>query len=316
MGIILRKGVYACLFLFACLGIVGCSSQEVSLKEVRASETSAPSASPKEVVKTLSQSPRLDAIQFYSEALDKDMPLHVYLPPDYSANKKYPVLYLLHGYGGDESAWLPGLGTDKAADRLIKEGSINPLIIVSMKYDNSYGLNTSEVTRKSCPECMAEGRYQDFLVKDTIAYIDSHYATITSKDGRYIGGLSMGGWASLYTAFQHADLFSKVGGHSPAVWLSTWNGAEGLKGWLYPDETVRAERDPIELAKAKNLSELKVYLDCGSEDGFQFYEGAEVLYKELQKKGVSSEYHLNAGKHDGVYWSGQVENYLKFYAGR
>ncbi|UJF33472.1 alpha/beta hydrolase [Paenibacillus hexagrammi] len=299
------------LILTAMLSLVSCSHKA----EQPAAAAASAQASVTEEAKLMQ--PGVHSVTFFSKSLQQEMRMNVYLPPGYTAEsqERYPVLYLLHGYTGNEQGWLPGLGTDQAADALIGSGEIVPLIIVSPQINNSYGINTADTTRRACSSCMDEGRYEDYLYQDVIGYIDSHYPTLADRKNRFIGGLSMGGFASLHLAFGHPELFSKVGGHSPAVWLDTFVNAGGLKAWLYPNETLRMERDPIALAQTKDLQGMRVYLDCGDEDSYRFYEGTEVLYKLLLSRGVTAEYHLQAGKHDGDYWSAHVKDYLLFYAG-
>lgn len=244
-------------------------------------------------------------VSFRSAALERDMDMNVYLPTGYDPEQRYPVLYLIHGYGGDEEAWID-LGIDKAADRLMADGKIKPLIIVMPAMNNSYGINSSQ------------GRYEDYLAKDVVAYVDEHYSTIADRSGRSIGGLSMGGFISLHTAFLHSDLFSKVGGHSPAIFVNDWSttgGEYGLKAFLYPTDEARRERDPLLLAETLDLSNLEVYLDCGEQDYYKFYEGSAKLYQLLQSKGVSVQYHHKPGEHDGAYWTSMAEDYLLFYDG-
>lgn len=259
-------------------------------------------------------------VTFRSEALDRDMNLNVYLPAGYHPEERYPVLYLVHGYGGNEDAWV-GLGIGKAADRLIAEGAIKPLLIVMPEMNNSYGLNSSPdyaVNAPGNPNTTYSGMYQDYLAKDVVGYVDGHYSTIADRSGRFIGGLSMGGFISLHTAFLHPDLFGKAGGHSPAIFLDDWSttgGEYGLKAFLYPTDELRTERDPLRLAERADLSNLEVYLDCGEQDYYKFYEGTEKLFELLQSKGVASEYHRKPGKHDGDYWISMEEEYLLFYAG-
>ncbi|WP_027086459.1 alpha/beta hydrolase [Cohnella panacarvi] len=242
-------------------------------------------------------------VSFRSEALARDMNLNVYVPANYDPEQRYPVLYLIHGYGGDEKAWT-GLGIGKTADRLIADGKIKPLLIVMPAMNNSYGINSPQ------------GKYEDYLAKDVVAYVDANYSTIADRSGRSIGGLSMGGFISLHTAFLHPDLFGKVGGHSPAIFVDDWSttgGVNGLKAFLYPTDEVRRERDPLLLAEALDLSTLEVYLDCGDQDYYKFYDGAEKLYRLLQSKGVSVQYHHKPGEHDGAYWTSMAEDYLLFY---
>lgn len=123
----------------------------------------------------------------------------------------------------------------------------------------------------------------------------------------------MGGFAAIHLAFRHPDLFSKVGGHSPAIWVKP---DRFMEAWLFPTPDLRKERDPLQLAQTQDLKGLEVYLDCGAEDALRFYEGSELLYKALQQRGVKSQYHLRPGPHGWVYWQQHFEEYLHFYAGK
>jgi enterochelin esterase-like enzyme len=259
---------------------------------------------------------KLVKVSFFSKALGKKMRLNVYLPPGYAANRKYPVLYMLHGYFGTELAWMPEMQLEKAADRLIAEGRIEPLIIVDPELDNSYGLNSADRYRVASPKDPSHsryyGRYEDYFVQDVLSYMDGTYSTIAAKEGRYVGGYSMGGFVSLHAAFRHPDLFSKVGGHSPAL-FQDWSRVPLMESWLYPTKAKRKERDPIELAKTQDLSGMSVYLDCGNADDFKLYDGTKKLFDILKSRGVPSEYHLNPGKHNRTYWKSRIDDYLLFY---
>jgi enterochelin esterase-like enzyme len=82
----------------------------------------------------------LKVVTFKSQALDKEMKLSVYLPKGYTTTKKYPALYMLHAFAGNESNWMPNLALNEKADQLIDQGKIKPIIIISPQFDNSYGL--------------------------------------------------------------------------------------------------------------------------------------------------------------------------------
>lgn len=259
----------------------------------------------------------LRKVALSSKLLKKDMKLNVYLPKGYNIKEKYPVLYILHGFGCNEENWMPGMKLEKKADELIESKKINPIIIVAPQIDNSYGINSAKnpgILGNDPNLYLNEGMYEDYLTKEVIMFIDSNYSTIPSKQGRYIGGESMGGFVALHEAFSHPDMFSKVGGHSPALFIDEF--PNDLDKWLYPSDSLREERDPVYIAQSKDLKSLKVYLDCGDKDYYKFYEGCDKLYKILLSKGVSAEYHLNRGKHDGAYWGANEENYLLFYAGK
>jgi len=246
-------------------------------------------------------------MSFNSQSLGKEMNFNIYLPKGYNRNKQYPVLYMIHGYSDNQDKWMPNLQLGNAADILIENGKITPLIIVMPQIDNSFGINSDKTGYAPNGFVFTAGRYEDYLIQDLIPYIDKNYSTIKNKNGRYIGGLSMGGWAALHLAFTYTKMFSKVGGHSPALIDDAW---------LYPTVKLRNEREPAAIASNKNLKALKVYLDCGDKDIFKFYEGCDLLNKILQAKGVSSEYHLNSGEHNDAYWKANSEKYLLFYAGK
>ncbi|SEB91609.1 Enterochelin esterase [Paenibacillus sp. GP183] len=312
-----RYSSYMTILIVLCMFIGGCAMNN----------------EPKSIQTLSQESPAMDKnnpliaseiqkITFYSKSLNQNKKMNIYLPKGYSSAVHYPVLYLIHGYTGNETNWVPGMGIDQAADKLIEAGKIVPLIMVSPELDNSYGINSSQtysVTNPGDPNTTYNGMYEDYLNNDVIGYVDSHYSTLAKRESRFIGGMSMGGFISLHTAFLHTDLFSKVGGHSPALFLNDWSttgGENGLKSFLYPTDTVRQTRDPLIFSQNLNLSNMKVYLDCGDQDGYKFYEGSEKLYGILKAKGVSVEYHLNKGKHDGDYWKSMVDNYLLFYVGK
>jgi enterochelin esterase-like enzyme len=313
-----RNSLCMTFFIVLFIFIGGCTTKN----EPKSNQTFSPISTAMDKMNPL-QTSEIQKVTFHSKSLGQDKKMNVYLPKGYSSSLHYPVLYLIHGYTGNETDWISGLGMDHAADKLIEAGTIVPFIMVSPELDNSYGINSSQtysVTTPGNPNTTYNGMYEDYLYKDVIAYVDSHFNTLANRESRFIGGLSMGGFISLHTAFLHNDLFSKVGGHSPALFLNDWSttGGEehGLKSFLYPTDAVRQTRDPLIFAKNLDLSNIKVYLDCGDQDDFKFYEGSEKLYSILKTKGVSVEYHLNKGKHDGEYWKSMLDNYLLFYVGK
>ncbi|MNZ30523.1 Endo-1,4-beta-xylanase Z precursor [compost metagenome] len=249
--------------------------------------------------------------RLYSKRFDCELEMSVYLPPAYSPDTKYPVLYLLYGYGGMHDSWFTYLNIHQVADRLIDEGKIDPLIIVSPDYGNSFGVNSVEGEGKD-PGSVDIGPYEDYLILELIPYIDRQYSTVTARAGRYVGGASMGGYAALYLGFNHPKLFSKVGAHSAALWnYSETDQFTGQRDWLYANESLRDNRDPFKLAEIRQLNELEVYLDSGTEDALA--EKDYLLYELLQSKGIDAQWAPHPGGHDGTYWSSQLENYLIFY---
>ena len=306
---------FAAVFLVSILivTICGCNHNVVTPSS-EANKTSDSNTSPK-ITEAKAKNNRYKKVIFSSKILDKDLGVNIYLPIGYSAKNKYPVLYILHGYTGTEDSWFPELEMEQKADAMIQKNEINPFIIVAPMIENSFGINsqTDSDSNHILASYFETGNYEDYICNEIIPYIDSTYRTIASKEGRYIGGMSMGGWAAIHLAFSHLDMFSKVGGHSPAIFLDGSN--DNVMEFIYPTEELRTERDPLIEAKNKDLSSLKIYLDCGDTDSYGFYAGCEQLYNLLKPKGVDIQYHLNKGGHDGEYWGSNIENYLKFYAG-
>ncbi|MBI1889807.1 MAG: esterase family protein [Burkholderiales bacterium] len=228
---------------------------------------------------------KLESVSVPSAALGGSRAVNIYTPYGYNTQTKYPVLYIYHGGSGTQNSWMPTMGMQYRADQLIREGKIKPLIIVAPQMiQEGYGAGAEET----------------FVYKDLVDYIDARYSTDARREGRYIGGLSMGGFIALRNAFAHNDVFSKVGGHSP---------------YLYNTITNSSIENPITTAGYKDLRNLKVYLDTGVSDRFNLVPTNETLYNLLQSKGVPSENHPGPGAHDVAYWSGNIDNYLKFYAG-
>jgi enterochelin esterase-like enzyme len=248
-----------------------------------------------------------------SEILKKAMNINIYLPSGYNKDTKYPVLYMLHGYGSNENVWID-FGLTKKADELINKKKITPMIIVMPNIDNSWGINSSK--NYSTKNNIYYGMYEDYFFKEIIPYIEVSYSTDTSKKGRFIGGGSMGGFVSLYYAFKNPDLFSRVGGHSAALYPDdAAMPREGLPGkyFIFLTEDLKKQRDPLLLATEKDLTNLEVYLDCGTEDEFKFYLGAKELYDILKEKGVKVEYYAAPGRHDPAFYKSNVEKDLLFY---
>ncbi len=122
----------------------------------------------------------------------------------------------------------------------------------------------------------------------------------------------MGGFAALHIAFTNTDMFCKVGGHMPALILESTS--KEFISWVYPDDKAKKLRDPIELAKRNDLSGIKVYLDCGESDRFNFYEGSMILHNNLISSNMDSRFFLNKGEHSDRYLKKNLESYMLFYS--
>jgi enterochelin esterase-like enzyme len=265
--------------------------------------SSPPSATP-----SLQTQPGVHAFSFYSPALKKNMAVEVYLPPGYNTARRYPVLYLFHGKDGRADTWMDGaIGINHAADQLIASGQIQPLIIVSPQMDNGYGVNTAAVA--AAVGGYNRGMYEDYITRDLVPYIDSHYSTVADSAHRYVGGLSMGGFAALHDAFLHPDLFSKVGVISAALWVGE---PPAELRWIYPDRATQAARDPITIAAHRNLGSLSILMIEGKSD--PFLAADRTLYQTLQARGDLVVYREYPGAHNYGFWRAHAAEMLTFFA--
>jgi len=213
--------------------------------------------------------------------LDKPLRFNVYLPPCYAVEtqKRYPVLYLLHGQNFDEGQWIR-LGATEATDRLVSIGELPPFIIV-MPYDYSY-------------KQPSEYKYEQVFIENLVPRIDLAYRTLPGPQNRAVGGLSRGGAWAIHLGIRHPNLFGAVGAHSPAI--------------FYSDMTTLRLR----LSEADRESFPRVFIDVGDHDAE--YESAKSFAGLLNEFNLPHEWHEYIGYHEEKYWSAHVEEYLRWYA--
>ena len=161
-------------------------------------------------------------IWYDSPALGLERRMTVYTPAGYeTSGKRYPVLYLLHGMGGDEEAWISLGRTAQILDNLIAQGKAKPMIVVMPNGNASQEAAPGESSRGMVPPTMQlpktmEGSYEQAF-PEIVKFIDKNYRTIKSKSGRAIAGLSMGGFHSLHNSKQYPDMFNYIGLFSAAI---------------------------------------------------------------------------------------------------
>jgi enterochelin esterase-like enzyme len=222
----------------------------------------------------------------------------VYLPPDYfrSPMRQYPVLYLLHGNGGNYTEWSDSFLPEQI-DRMIVAGAVQPMIVV-MPDD---GETTYFANWDNGP------RWGDYIAEDVVSTIDQRYRTMRRPAARAIGGLSMGGLGALNLAFQHPDVFGVVGAHSPSVRLEPDPNLWFLTGQNF------WEHNPIWLAQHQpGLDSLKVWLDAGTDD--VWLPNIDAVRATLVAEGLHVEWHEYVGPHEAEYWIDHVPDYLRFYS--
>ena len=261
---------------------------------------------PSEALPTPTAQSSATRLSLMSSAMDATVPFIVYLPCGYTPAQKYPVWYAMHGYSSTESWWLSDGHAGERADALITSGELAPMIMVfpMTRYDDA----------KTIEADMADGvrgpsRMERFLCDELIPYIDEHYSTINSAQGRYIGGFSMGGLFALQIGLHRPDLFTKIGAYSPALTYRDFSG-DHFERWLSSDPADAASLPGY--AEAHGLDKLSIYLDCGGASD-PFSEGAASLYDALVARGIQTEFHPHEGGHslDPTL----VDGYLLFYGG-
>ena len=219
---------------------------------------------------------RLDSISYPSKTVGTVRKALVYTPPGYSKKKKYPVLYLLHGIGGDEKEWLRGGRPQVILDNLYAAGKLKPMLVVmpngrAMKDDRAVG------NIYGPDKVAAFANFEKDLLTDLIPYIEKNYPALTNRDSRALAGLSMGGGQSLNFGLGNLDKFAWVGGFSSAP------------NTKQPEQLVP---DPALAKKQLRL----LWISCGDQDGL--LPISQRTHDYLYQQGVPHVYYLEAGGHD------------------
>ena len=258
------------------------------------------------------------AVEYDSKTLGTRRRMRVYTPPGYSTSRKYPVLYLLHGIGGNDLEWTRACHADVVIDNMLADGLIQPMIVVFPNGNASVTADAADAGRGAGMGGAARGGadaaagprgagagaagargagtgaardfggwgtpFENDLLKEIIPYIESHYSVYTDRDRRALAGLSMGGGQTLNIGLAHVDTFAWVGGFSSAP--NTKAPAE-----LVPDPAV-----------PKRLKLL--WLACGNKDGLiRISQGVHTYLKE---KGVPHVWHVDGNAHDTTEWANNL----------
>lgn len=237
-----------------------------------------------------------------SKYMDRNMPYIIYLPKGYGDGTKYSVWYGLNSYSTKQDFWINN-GIDAAADELTEAGEIEPIIMV---FPYTKDASLKEIEKDLEDGIVDERNFDQFLSKELVPYIDSHYFTVPKPEGRFIGGFSLGGMIALRIAFHHTELFGKVGGYSAGVIYNDYSGSQ-LEEWLYPNDDI----DDIDtFDRKKGFQNLSVQLDAGNSND-PFAVGLASLHEALLKRGIPSEFELFDGGH--TLRRNKIKDYLKFY---
>jgi len=234
-----------------------------------------------------------------SASLGRDQVATILLPTTYGASRqRYPVMYLLHGGGQDHAAF--------ATRGWFRALASRGMIVVTPSVGDSWYVNS--VADPSA-------KYEDFVVKDLIEYVDRHYRTIASSDGRAIAGVSMGAWGAMMLGLKHPQLFGAVGAFSAPFGISRQDPNMDMTSRTQqrfgaPETPERRERDPGTLASTIPVGSVPLlFLACGNQD--IFVADNRRFVERLTARKIPYEYReLSPLGHSWEVWDGQVVSFV------
>ena len=242
------------------------------------------------------QAAQVDTIQVFSASMNKNIKTCVIVPDNYKkSKKKFPVVYLLHGYSGNYGTWVKSF--KEVSQQVDRYGFI--AIGVDGNYSSWYFDSPIDPTFK----------YETYIIDELVPFIDKKYKTIASREGRAISGLSMGGHGSLYLSLKHQDVFGAAGSMSGGVDIRPFSEKWDIKNRLgaitdFPENWQK--NTVVNLIELNQNNNLKLIIDCGVDDFF--IDVNRELHQKMLALKIDHDYIERPGKHNIDYW----ENSLKF----
>ncbi len=247
----------------------------------------------------------LTPVEYDSKSLGTRRRMRVYTPPGYTTDRKYPVLYLLHGIGGTDTEWTEACHANNVIDNLLAEGKIQPMVLVFPDGNSSRTVADLAAGGRGEGAGAPGGRgagagrggagrmdmdawltpFENDLLKDIIPYVDSHYSVYSDRDHRALAGLSMGGGQTLNIGLVHPETFAWVGGFSSAP------DTRQPPSVLVPDPAV-----PKQLKL--------IWLACGNKDGL--IRISQAVHNYLKENGVPHIWHVDGNAHDTTEWDNNL----------
>ena len=254
-----------------------------------------------------------DNLSLKSEILKSERKYAVYLPPDYeSSERSYPVLYLLHGGGDDQTGWIQFGEVLHIADKAIRQGISTSMIIVMPD------ANTGRRGYFNDPK--GNWNYEDFFFKELMPHVEEKYRIKGEKRYRAIAGLSMGGGGSFMYALHHPELFSSACPLSASTGPLTLEDTESKLAKRSDQKYSEAEKESYfkshsasELVNTMPVDKLKSvrwYIDCGDDDFL--YEGNSLVHIAMRKRDIPHEFRIRDGAHNWTYWRESLPKVLEF----
>jgi enterochelin esterase-like enzyme len=254
-----------------------------------------------------------DNLTVTSKILKSERKYAIYLPPGYETSQRsYPVLYLLHGAGDDQTGWVQFGEVQRIADKSVEDGTATAMIIVmpdgktgQMGYFNSIAGNWN---------------YEDFFFREFIPTIEKTYRIKAEKRYRAVAGLSMGGGGSFMYALHHPELFSSACPLSAYIGPLNMEEAKARLSKSNPEITdealIKAYYDKHNALKLVDRiaddqkKAVRWYIDCGDDDFL--YEGNSLIHIAMRKKDIPHEFRIRDGGHTWTYWRDALPTVLGF----
>jgi S-formylglutathione hydrolase FrmB len=252
---------------------------------------------------------------FRSSALGKDVSYLVDLPASYSSgDRRYPVLYALHGLFESHSFW-ERRGLAGALQALRERREVPEFLVVAVDGGNSFFVNGRL------------GRYEDLVATDLVAHVESTWRVAPGRENRALFGVSMGGYAALRIGLERPVLFRAVATHSAMLLEAIPSAEQGAGRWHMAafqavfgdpiDAALWRSNDPLAWAeKADAKASPALYFDCGSEDRFGLAAGNRDLDQRLTARGVGHAFALHPGDHGYAYVLSVIDRSLRFIGGQ
>jgi len=262
---------------------------------------------------------RIECNALSSRTLARLVRYCVLLPPGYDSapSRRYPVVYFLHGLGGNERTLLDTGGWNLVED-LRQDGKIGDFLIVTPEAWASFYVNAVS----------GQLRYSDFFLEEFMPLVESRYRVRRERRSRAVTGVSMGGYGALRFAFRYPDSFAAVSAQSAALMTASPEELNSairsgtplgrLLGTVFGNPIDVAhwkDNDPLVLAKRNQaaIRSVRIYFNCGREDQFEFASGAEALHRELDAEAIQHEYHLYPGDHSASYFLRHFDEVMEFH---
>ena len=241
---------------------------------------------------------KVDTVEVHSRKMGRAVRTIV-ISPEKTEGKGAAVVYLLHGYGGNETTW-PGLKPELKdyADR-------ENLIFVCPNGENSWYWDSP---------LNEDSQFETFVSRELVSYVDGHYRTLPSREKRAITGLSMGGHGALWLAIRHKEIFGAGGSTSGGVDIrpfpKNWEMNKQL-GDYESDKTLWDQHTVITQVDKIKDGDLALIIDCGEQDFF--LEVNKALHKVLLEKNISHDFITRPGGHNGQYWNNSIDYQILFF---